>query len=209
MESPDVFSPLPITIDPSTKALSSTDNSSSATAVALRAELTTLNTLHRAMIGLDTPNSVPPPPVPVRPQRSQQIAKLREAGNASFKKGAHADAVRMYGLGIEMALGRAAWEPQGLVREEVAALLANRAQAHMAMREWADALVDADESVEMRKVGNAKAWWRKGKCLMEMGRLEEAVKWLSDALDFETADKDIVDLRKEVVDLLEKRRAAL
>lgn len=209
MESPDVFTLLPITIDPSTKAVSSTDQRDSAFNATLQTELTRLNALHRAMIGLDTPNSVPPPPVPVKPQRSQQITKLRDAGNNSFRKGAHAEAARMYSLGIEMALGRVAWEPQGLVREEVAALYSNRAQTYMAMREWSDGLLDAEASVEMRKVGNAKAWWRKGKCLMEMGRLDEASKWLASALDFETGDKDIMDLKREVDAMLEKRRAAL
>ena len=53
-------------------------------------------------------------------------------------------------------------------------MYANRAQAYMAMREWSDGAVDAEASVEMKKQGNGKAWWRRGRCLMEMGRVEGA-----------------------------------
>lgn len=55
----------------------------------------------------------------------------------------------------------------------------------MAMQGWAEGAVDAECSVELKKVGNAKAWWRRGRCLVEMGRLEEARKWVEDALEFE------------------------
>jgi len=103
-----------------------------------------------------------------------------------------------------MALGRPHWEPQGLVREEVAGLYANRAQAYMAMREWSDGAVDAEASVEMKKQGNGKAWWRRGRCLMEMGRVEEAGEWVGRALEWES-EADLVSLKREIEGILEKR----
>lgn len=201
MESFDVFTLLPIQVDPSTKAVSSTDPS----LAELQAELATLNTLHRNIVGLDTPNSVPPPPVPVKPQRSQQIAKLRDAGNALFKNQKYADAVRMYSLGIEMALGRPQWEPQGLVREEVSMIYSNRAQAWMSQREWSEGAIDADLSVEMKKVQNAKAWWRKGKCLIEMEMVEEARDWVADALTFEVGDADLTTMKNDIDAILKAK----
>ncbi|KAJ9642993.1 hypothetical protein H2201_006387 [Coniosporium apollinis] len=199
----ETFTLLPLHLDPSTKAVSS--SSSTTTSAALTTELTALNLLHRSLLSLDTPNGVPPPPVPVNPKRSAQIGKLRETGNTSFRKGAHADAIRMYSLGIDMALGRPGWEPSGLVREEVSGLYANRAQAHMALQQWAEGAVDAECSVEMKRVGNAKGWWRRGRCLFEMGRLEEAREWVGQALEFEAGEQDLVGLMREVEAALERR----
>ena len=195
----ETFTLLPLTLDPTSKAVSCASVSSPT----LTTELAELNALQRSLLTLDSP--VPPPPVPVNPKRSAAITKLRESGNAAFRKAAFAEAIRMYAFGIEMALGRPSWEPSGLVRDEVAGLYANRAQAHMAMQNWVEGMVDAECSVEMKKVGNAKAWWRRGRCLVEMGRLEEARDWLERAREFEATDPDIEGLRKEVDGLLEKR----
>jgi translocation protein SEC72 len=195
----ETFTLLPLTLDPTSKAVSC----ASAATPALTAELAELNVLQRALLTLESP--VPPPPVPVNPKRSAAITKLRESGNAAFRKAAFAEAIRMYTFGIEMALGRPMWEPSGLVRDEVAGLYANRAQAHMAMQNWVEGMIDAECSVEMKKVGNAKAWWRRGRCLVEMGRLHEAAEWLEKAKEFETSDADVVGLAKEVDGLLERR----
>lgn len=201
MDSSDVFEYIPITIDSATKKVSSSSKSPNH---ALENELEALNTLHRQMVGLETPNSIPPPPVPVNPKRSQQIGKLRETGNNEFRKGKHQDAIKMYTLAIDMAKTRPGWEPAGLVREEIAALYANRAQAHMSMREWAEGAIDAQASVDMRAVNNTKGWWRRSKCLMEMGRIEEAQEAVKKGLEF-GADNDLLSLRKEIESVLEKK----
>ncbi len=194
----ETFTQLPLRLDAATKAVH-TDTQDPA----LVGELSALNQLHRLLIALDTP--VPPPPVPVNPRRSAQINKLRETGNTSFRKGAYPEAVRMYTLGLEMALGRPPWEPAGLVRDEIAGLYANRAQAHMAMQAWPEAMVDAETSVEMKRVGNAKAWWRRGRCLLEMGRLDEAKTWVGEALEFEGSEPDLVGLMKEIDAQLQRK----
>jgi translocation protein SEC72 len=181
-------------MDPASKAISATGTASNA----LKTELATLNALHRSLLSVDTPTGTPPPPVPVNPKRSAQISKLRESGNTEFRKGNHSAAVRMYSLAIEMALGRPSWEPSGLVREEVSGLLSNRAQAHMAQQEWAQGAVDAEASVEMKKVGNSKGWWRRGKCLFEMARLEEAETWVKQALEIESTEADLLSLKEEI-----------
>lgn len=198
MESPDTFTLLPLEMDSTTKAISSTNTISNA----LTAELDALNALHRGLLNVETPTGTPPPPVPVNPKRSAQISKLRESGNAEFRKGNASQAVKLYTLAIDMALGRPHWEPSGLVREEVSSLLSNRAQANMAQQLWAEGAVDAEASVEMKKVGNAKGWWRRGKCLLEMGRLDEAEQWVKQGLEFEATEQDLVNLKAEI----EKKR---
>lgn len=189
----ETFTLLPIRLDPQTKAVSADPSSSE-----LDEELSALNSLHRALLTVETPHGAPPPPVPVNPKRSAQVNKLRETGNNSFRKAQYGDAIRMYTLGIDMALSRPSWEPAQLVREEVSGLYANRSQTHMSMQNWAEGSVDAQCSVEMKKVGNAKAWWRRGKCLLEMGRLEEAIAWVDEALEYEASEQDLLALKKEV-----------
>lgn len=191
MDEIDSFTLLPIHLDSVSKAI--TSNSKSRT---LQEELSNLNNLHRALLNLESP--VPPPPVPVNPKRSAQITKLRESGNSEFRKGKHIEAIRFYGLGLQMALTRPLWEPTGLVRDEVASLYANRAQAHMALQNWVEGAIDAEASVEAKKAGNAKAWWRKGRCLLEMGRLEEAKDWVGRGLEMEGNEADLVGLLKEI-----------
>ena len=90
------------------------------------------------------------------------------------------------------------------MRDEVAGLFANRAQAHMAVQNWPEGLVDAEASVEAKKVGNAKAWWRKGRCLFEMGRLEEAKEWVGRGLEMEGNEADLVGLLKEIDEKMAK-----
>ncbi|PWY85850.1 hypothetical protein BO94DRAFT_557259 [Aspergillus sclerotioniger CBS 115572] len=119
------------------------------------------------------------------PARSAQVTKLRDSANAAFRKSNHADAARLYTYAIDMAIGRPGWEPVTLAREELAGLYSNRAQAWMSQRKWPEGLVDARCSVESKPVGNVKAWWRGGRCLVEMGRWEEAKGLVEKGLEVE------------------------
>jgi translocation protein SEC72 len=197
MDDTETFTLLPISMDPTSKAITSTSSSR-----ALNEELKSLNELHKTLLTLESP--IPPPPVPVNPKRSAQITKLRESGNTSFRQGKHADAIRFYSLGLDMALKRPLWEPSGLVRDEVAGLYANRAQAHMALSNWVEGAIDAESSVEAKKVGNAKAWWRRGRCLMEMSRWEEAKEWVGRGLEMEGNEADLVALLKDITEKSKK-----
>ncbi len=200
----DTFTFYPLRIDPQTKAISSSEPTK-----ALDAELAALNTLHRALLGVEGGASVPPPPIPVNPKRTANVNKLRDSGNAEFRKGRFAEAIKFYSLGLQMALTRPVWEPPQLVMEDVAALYANRAQAHMATQGWAEGAVDAEASVEAKKMCNAKAWWRRGKCLLEMGRLAEAQEWVRRGLEMEGEEHDLLALRVEVQGRLDKATGAL
>ncbi|KAM5356629.1 hypothetical protein ACJ41O_003275 [Fusarium nematophilum] len=197
------FDLLPLQMDPQSKAISSANPASRA----LTAELEALNTLHRSLLNLETPSGAPPPPIPVNPKRTANVTKLRDSGNGEYRKGRYAEAIKFYTLGVQMAITRPMWEPAALVREEVSGLLANRAQAHMALQNWAEGAVDAHASVEARWVGNAKAWWRRGRCLVEMGRLEEARDWVKRGLEVEGEEAELVALLKEVEGKIDKAQA--
>jgi translocation protein SEC72 len=200
----DDFTPLPIEYDPSTKLVAGTKTPIPA---ALAAELSALNALHKALTagpaasdggGGTMSHVAPPPPTAANPKRSAQVAKLRDSGNASLRAGKPADAVRLYTLGLDMAAGRPGWEPVDLARDELAQLYANRAQAHMAARDWALGAVDAECSVELKRQGNTKAWWRRAKCLLEMGRLDEAERWVGEAVEFEGEEADLLEIGRAV-----------
>ncbi|CRK31615.1 hypothetical protein BN1708_015986 [Verticillium longisporum] len=47
-------------------------------------------------------------------------------------------------------------------------------------------------------VGNAKAWWRRGRCLQEMGRLEEAREWVRRGLGMEGEEAELVALLRDI-----------
>lgn len=199
----DHFDLLPVQMDPKSKAIETTKTSRS-----LQAEIEKLNALHRSLLDIEHPAGVPPPPIPVNPKRSAQVAKIRDNGNNEFRKQNYAEAIKVYTEGIQQALDRPMWEPQALVREEVSGLLANRAQAHMALQNWPEGAVDAEASVEARRVGNAKAWWRRGRCLLEMHRLDEARDWVKKGLEVEGEEGELVTLLKDIEARIEKVRAA-
>ncbi len=189
----DTFTFLPLQMDPQSKAISAIQPSK-----ALETELAALNALHRSLHSLEGPHIVPPPPVPVNPKRSANVTKLRESGNTEYRKQRYAEAIKFYTLGLQMALTRPMWEPSQLVREEVHQLYSNRAQAHMQLGNWPEGAVDAEASVEAKRQGNGKAWYRRGKCLMEMGRLEEAREWVGKGLEVEGEEKELTGLLKDV-----------
>ncbi|CAL8582293.1 hypothetical protein XPA_007959 [Xanthoria parietina] len=203
----DTFTSLPLTLDPTSKSLSSPLPD-------LTTPLTNLTQLQRAL--LSTPSQTPPPPSSTNPKRSAQIAKMRDQGNASLRKSSSLasaqEAVTLYTYGLEMALTRPPWEPVQLVREECALLYSNRAQAYMGAQMWPEAAADAECSVECKRTGNGKAWWRRGKCLCEMGRWREAGEWVESGLEVEGEKEggkereELVGLRKEIVRFLDEER---
>lgn len=90
------------------------------------------------------------------------------------------------------------------MKEEAGVLYANRAQAYMAAGMWAEGAADAETSVELKRVGNGKAWWRRGRCLCEMGRWVEARAWVGSGLEVEGNEGDLAALAKEIGSHLDK-----
>ncbi|RKF61563.1 Translocation protein sec72 [Golovinomyces cichoracearum] len=189
----ETFTFLPIQIDTSGNKTCVTTSSESQS---LQRELELLNQLNQSLINLKSP--VPPPPVSVNPKHSASITKLRESGNTAFRQGKHAEAIRLYSLGLEMCSKRPLWEPCSLFRDEAANLYANRSQVNMSLQNWPEGAIDAEASVEAKKFGNTKAWWRRGRCLLEMGRINEATQWVETALAIEENDAELSSLLREI-----------
>lgn len=195
----------------------------------LHPPLNALNALHRLLSPL--PSQIPPPPLPTNPKRTAQVQKMRDQGNAALRRSTTnhpstnhppppsstttttphpaSEAITLYTYALEMALGRPGWEPSALVREEASALYANRAQAYMHAGMWPEGAADAACSVEMKRgPGNGKAWWRRGKCLVEMGRWKEAREWVARGLEVEGGgnEAEMGVLRREIEREVERRR---
>jgi translocation protein SEC72 len=206
-DSLEFFDQISLSIDPSTKAISSLSKDKS-----IQDAVTSLNALHTSLKSLDTPT--PPPPVPVNPKRSGNIAKMRDSANAAFRKGQFQEAIRLWNFAIDMASGRPAWEPMGLQREELAALYLARSNSHVSAQNWVEGWKDAELSKECKKglqtgpngekvPGNPKSYLLGGKCLMEMSRWSDAVAWFGEGLEVEG---EIGDDGKQMVAMLNGAR---
>ena len=205
MDSSETYTHHPISLDPASKIVSAPPSSSDT----LKRQIGALNALHQSMKNLQTPNQIPPPPMPVDPKRSANINKMKESAAAAHKKGNYAEAARLYSFAIDMAAARPYWEPVGLVREELALLFSNRAASHVGAQNWVEGWKDAESSIECKRFGNAKAWWRLGKCFQEMDRYPEAVEALTRGLEIEGQDnesgKELASLLATVKKELEAR----
>ncbi|MCJ1305794.1 hypothetical protein MMC08_008610 [Hypocenomyce scalaris] len=176
----ETFTLLPLHLDPTSKSISCPSLPSTQIAT----ELTELNTLHRLLLNItDSPlgTNIPPPPLPLNPKRGAQIAKMREQANTLMRRARREDAeeaVKLYTYALTMSTTRPPFEPHQNTIAELSQLYANRAQAHLTLHNYPEAAADAETSVELKKAGNGKAWWRRGRCLVEMGRWGEAREWV-------------------------------
>ncbi|ORY94271.1 hypothetical protein BCR41DRAFT_296600, partial [Lobosporangium transversale] len=133
---------------------------------------------------LKSTNGQVPPPGTILPLRSQQIAKMREDGNAHFRAQRHQEAITAYTNAINIAFDRPLWEPTGVAREELAVLLCNRSASYIARKEWVNAYVDAQGVIELKRPWS-KGHFRLGKALFGMGRIEEGIEALKLGLMFD------------------------
>ena len=152
--------------------------------------------------------------------REQGNAALaRRAASASSNKPGDAqehikESIKLYSYAIDMALGRPTWEPAQIVRDELSVLLSNRSQGYIGLQAWPEAAVDAETSVEAKVApGQGKAWWRRGRSLAEMGRVEEALEVVERGLEVggeETAGGggggELRGLREEVLGKVRRKR---
>src|SRR5436190_24211988 len=133
----ETYTHIPLHVDPTTKQISAL--SASSVDQATLSAITKINSLDTSLKTLETANQIPPPPVPVNPQRSAQVAKLKDAALAAHRKGNYPEAVRLWGYAIDMASGRPVWEPAGLVREELSGLFLGRGESYAGHRAWGEA----------------------------------------------------------------------
>ncbi|KAK9448727.1 uncharacterized protein V1518DRAFT_418036 [Limtongia smithiae] len=165
--------------------------------------VTRLNSVYKELMSLNA--DVPPPMNQINGRLTDQVRKLKDAGNVSYKKGQFSDAARMYSLAIEMALKRAPWEGSAYQREELGVLYSNRAQAYMSSSSWGEAYVDADAAVYLKRTV-AKAHFRKGKCLQHMGRLQEAKEAYQIGIEMPGLDGSDAELKTAMAEVDELLR---
>lgn len=91
-----------------------------------------------------------------------------------------------------------------LVREELASLYSNRAQTYVSQQMWPEGWIDAFTSIKCNEDENGKAWYRGGKCLVEMSRWEEAESWVERGLAVEEADSDAAKELKGLMEEIQK-----
>lgn len=154
-------------------------------------DLATLNPLIRHLSALHAHNPqlvFPPPPQPQPNERSNHVARAKEAGNAAFKAHNFADAVKMYSMSAEIAGTRPAFEASVYARDELALALSNRSAAYLGAGMRVEALVDAEAVIELKRPW-VKGHFRRGKALAAMERWEEANEALLLGLQFDPASE--------------------
>eukprot|EP01129_Flabellula_baltica_P009159 TRINITY_DN3696_c0_g1_i1.p1 TRINITY_DN3696_c0_g1~~TRINITY_DN3696_c0_g1_i1.p1 ORF type:complete len:396 (+),score=134.34 TRINITY_DN3696_c0_g1_i1:67-1188(+) len=121
-------------------------------------------------------------------ESSSNLKKL--AATKAYVKGNYDQAVTLLSDAIELT-------PDNHV------LYSNRAASYMALSNWDLALEDCNKCIELAD-DFTKGHYRKGLCLVEMGRFEEAEVALRDAYDLEPENTEIVDQLKSVRRKLEQ-----
>jgi translocation protein SEC72 len=133
------------------------------------------------------------------PSVNAQVDHLKLEGNKAYKALEYTEAIKYYSAAADLAWSRPLWEPLAFqfVREELAPILSNRSAAHVALQHYVEALVDA-EIVTQLKVDWSKGWFRKGKALFGLNRLDEAVKAYRKGLRYGSDNtEDLLEALKE------------
>ena len=106
-------------------------------------------------------------------KHSALVNRAKEQGNAAFRDKRYEDAIKAYTIAAQLAAARPLHEASEYTRQELSVILCNRSAAYAAAEKWIEALCDADAACKMRR-NWTKAWWRKGKALTALGRLDDA-----------------------------------
>ncbi|KAK4055849.1 hypothetical protein OIO90_003104 [Microbotryomycetes sp. JL221] len=173
-------------------------------------DLTELNQLARVLLSASNPEVVfPPPPRPVPNDRSTKIAQAKEQGNKAFRAGQFQDAIKLYTISCELAASRPVFEASVYAQDELALSLSNRSAAYAGAGEWINALVDADAVIEIKKSW-IKGYFRRGKALAGLGRLDEAREAYLLGLQFDPTAEDLIAAARDVnKQLLQKQQASI
>lgn len=156
---------------------------------------------HNALaVTLKQVKELPPPNAP-NPVRNAQVNRLKDEGNKYFKASNYPEAIKYYSMAVDLSWARPLWEPLAFqfVRDELSTVLSNRSAAHLALKNYVDALVDAEMVTRLKKDWS-KGWFRKGKALWGLGRAEEASEAFETGLRF---DHDSEELKKALAEVKE------
>jgi translocation protein SEC72 len=140
-----------------------------------------------------------PAPNAPNPTRNAQVTRLKEEGNKYFKQNNFKEAIRFYTMAVELSWSRPLWEPLAFqyVREELAPVLSNRSAAYMSLQNFVEAYVDAELVTRLKREWS-KGWFRKGKALVGLGRVEEASEAFQTGLRFDHESEELMKALDEV-----------
>ncbi|KAI8990191.1 hypothetical protein BDB01DRAFT_848273 [Pilobolus umbonatus] len=143
-------------------------------------------------------NEIPPPNAP-NPTRNAQVNRLKDEGNKHFKQNNFSEAIRFYSMAVDLSWSRHLWEPLAFqyVREELSPVLSNRSAAHLSLKNYVEAYVDAEIVTRLKREWS-KGWFRKGKALIGLGRVDEAREAFHTGLRF---DHESEELKKAVEEI--------
>jgi hypothetical protein len=117
------------------------------------------------------PAPATPPPPAAPPGSLNVVDALREEGNACLRAGAPARAAALYSEALRPA---ATGVNRPLRAAAAATLYANRAAAHLALRDWEAAAADAQAAVTLQ-AGHVKALHRLATARSALGHFRQAV----------------------------------
>ncbi|KAL1928443.1 hypothetical protein VTP01DRAFT_2799 [Rhizomucor pusillus] len=140
-----------------------------------------------------------PPPNAANPVRNAQVNRFKDEGNKYFKASNYPEAIKYYSMAVDLSWARPLWEPMAFqfVRDELSTVLSNRSAAHLALKNYVDALVDAEIVTRLKKDWS-KGWFRKGKALWGLGRAEEASDAFETGLRFDHESEELQKALAEV-----------
>lgn len=140
-----------------------------------------------------------PPPNAPNPTRNAQVNRLKEEGNKYFKQNNYNESIRFYTMAVDLSWSRPLWEPLAFqyVREELSPILSNRSAAHLALKNYVEAYVDAEMVTRLKREWS-KGWFRKGKALAGLNRNEEAAEAFQTGLRFDHDSEELKKALKEI-----------
>jgi tetratricopeptide (TPR) repeat protein len=121
-------------------------------------------------------------------KESQSNLKKNQAGKA-YTNGKYDKAIILFTEAIEL--------------NATYVLYSNRSACHIQLKQWEMGLEDAEKCIQLND-DFAKGHYRKGLCLSELGRHDEAYLAIKEAYDIEPEDQEIVQKLNSVKELAKK-----
>ncbi|ODV64575.1 Sec63 complex subunit SEC72 ASCRUDRAFT_29573 [Ascoidea rubescens DSM 1968] len=146
----------------------------------LETDIKQLNELTQNLISLN--QDVPESPMP-SPQLSIMVKKFHANGLKAIKEKKFQDAVKMFSLGLNLAVKRNKWETFKVTINEVTNLLNGRCDSYILLNDWPRAQQDADLLLNLQ-VNTFENFSRRSLCFLKMGLLDECKADLERGLAF-------------------------
>jgi len=121
-------------------------------------------------------------------------AQHKENGNSYYKQKDYRTAIAHYTLAIETAKQQ---DVDRLDPDVLATYYSNRAASNTMILNYEDAIADCDAAITLVP-SNVKAYIRKAKALLSLGKLEESVAVANRASIFDSNNSTLVELKQDI-----------